>query len=70
VLEPGSVDNNSSNKLWEEIIAYFLFDTGRTENDASNNFSVVACVFVAALMFLPNRCLATHADIETDGRHL
>jgi hypothetical protein len=32
-------------KFWEEIIAYFpSYDTDRIENDASNNFSIVACV--------------------------
>jgi hypothetical protein len=29
------------------------------ENDASNNSSIVACVFVIAVTFLPSRCLAT-----------
>jgi hypothetical protein len=46
-------------KLWEELIAYFLwYDTDRIENDASNN-SIVARVFVAAVKSLPSRCLAT-----------
>jgi hypothetical protein len=31
----------------------------RIENDASNISSIVACVFVAAVTFLPSRCLAT-----------
>jgi hypothetical protein len=30
----------------------------RVENDASNNSCIVACVFVAAVKFLPSRCLA------------
>jgi hypothetical protein len=47
-------------KFWEELIAYFpWYDTGHIENDASNNSSLVACVFVTAVMFLPSRCLAT-----------
>jgi hypothetical protein len=47
-------------KLWEELIAYFpWYDTGHIENDASNNYSTVACVFVTAVMFLPSGCLAT-----------
>jgi hypothetical protein len=30
-------------KFWEELIAYFLwYDMGHIENDASNNYSVVA----------------------------
>jgi hypothetical protein len=46
--------------FWEEIIAYFpRYETGRIENDASNNSSIVACVFVTAVTFLPSRCLAT-----------
>jgi hypothetical protein len=47
-------------KFWEELIAYFpWYDTGHIENDASNNSSVVACVFVTGVMFLLSRCLAT-----------
>jgi hypothetical protein len=47
-------------KFWEELIAYFpWYDTGHSENDASNNSSIVACVFVTAVTFLPSRCLAT-----------
>jgi hypothetical protein len=47
-------------KFWEELMAYFPFyDTGHIENDASNNSSIVACVFVTAVTFLPSRCLAT-----------
>jgi hypothetical protein len=46
-------------KFWEELIAYFpWYDTGHIENDASNNCSIVACVFVTAETFLPSRCLA------------
>jgi hypothetical protein len=36
-----------------------LIDTGHIENDASNNYSIVACVFVTAVTLLPSRCLAT-----------
>jgi hypothetical protein len=32
---------------------------GHIENEASNNTSIVACVFVTAVKFLPSRCLAT-----------
>jgi hypothetical protein len=46
-------------KFWEELIAYFpWYDTGHIENHASNNSYIVACVFVAAVTFLPSRCLA------------
>jgi hypothetical protein len=31
----------------------------RIENDASNNSSIVSCVFVVAVIFLPSRFLAT-----------
>jgi hypothetical protein len=53
--------NNQQNdkKFWEELIAYFpRYNTGHIENDASNNSSIVACVFVTAVTFLPSRCLA------------
>jgi hypothetical protein len=44
--------------FWEELIAYFpWYDTGRIENDASNNSYIIACVLVVT--FLPSRCLAT-----------
>jgi hypothetical protein len=47
-------------KFWEEPIAYVpWYDTARIENDVSNNFSIVACVFVTAVTFLSIRCLAT-----------
>jgi hypothetical protein len=41
-------------KFWEERIAYFpSYDTVRIENAAFNNSSMVACVFVTAVTFLP-----------------
>jgi hypothetical protein len=50
-------------EFWEELIAYFpWYDTGHIENDASNNSSVVMCVFVTAVTSLPSRCLATTGD--------
>jgi hypothetical protein len=50
----------SNMKFWEELIPYFpWYDTGHIENDASNNSTIVACVFFTALTFLPSRCLAT-----------
>jgi hypothetical protein len=46
-------------KFWEELIAYFpCYDTGHIENDASNNSSIVASVFVTAVTFLPSRFVA------------
>jgi hypothetical protein len=51
---------NHNKKFWEEIIAYLpLYDTDRIKNDVSNNSSVVACVFVTVVTFLPSRYLAT-----------
>jgi hypothetical protein len=47
-------------KFCEELIAYFpSYDTGHTENDASNNSSIVAYVFVTTVTHLPSCCLAT-----------
>jgi hypothetical protein len=47
-------------KFWEELIACLIwYDTDRIENDASKNSSIVRCVFVAAVTFLPSHCLAT-----------
>jgi hypothetical protein len=62
-------------RLWLQfspLLAYFSYfeqevldrtnpwcDTDHIENDASNNSSVVACVFVTAATFPPSRCLAT-----------
>jgi hypothetical protein len=40
-------------KFWEWLLPAFL------SYDASNNYSIVACVFVAVVTFLPNRCIAT-----------
>jgi hypothetical protein len=45
-------ETNPQTLLW--------YDTDRMENDASNNPPVVAHVFVAAVTFLPSRCLATY----------
>jgi hypothetical protein len=45
--------------LWKELIAYFPgYNTGHIENNASKNSSIVACVFVTAVTFLPSRYLA------------
>jgi hypothetical protein len=53
-------NSNYDKKFWEELIAYCpRYDTGHTENDASKNSSIVACVFVTAVTILPSRCLAT-----------
>jgi hypothetical protein len=50
-------------KFWEELIVYFpWYDTGHVKNDVSNSSSIVACVFVTAVTFLPSHCLATTGD--------
>jgi hypothetical protein len=52
-------------KLWEELLVHFpWYDTDLIENNASKN-SIVAWVFVAAVTFLPSRCLATISDTRT-----
>jgi hypothetical protein len=47
----------SSGKNYSSIFPWY--DTDLIEKDTSNNSSIVACVFVAAVMFLQSRCLAT-----------
>jgi hypothetical protein len=42
-------DERIGMEFWDELIAYFRqYDTDHIENDASNNISIVVCVFVAA----------------------
>jgi hypothetical protein len=38
---------------------FLSYDTDRIENDSQDNFSIVACVLVAAVTFLLTRCLIT-----------
>jgi hypothetical protein len=48
------------NKMQVDRVAYLpWYDTGHIKNDTSNNSSIVACVFITAVTFLPSRCLAT-----------
>jgi hypothetical protein len=43
----------ASTREWQELIFYFhLYDTYPIDNDASNNYSIIACVFVASVTFL------------------
>jgi hypothetical protein len=57
---PSTIIHKSYKKFWEELIPYFpWYDTGHIKNDASNNSSIVACVFFTTVTFLPCRCLAT-----------
>jgi hypothetical protein len=49
---PGLQEILSNKKFWEELIAFFpSYGTDRRETDGSNNSSIVACVFVAAITF-------------------
>jgi hypothetical protein len=61
-------------KLANKKIACFpWYNMDHIENDAYK-YSIIACVFVAAVTFLPSRCLTndrdTHIDTRTDGRDL
>jgi hypothetical protein len=51
-----------------------LIRHGPQTNDAFNNSSIVACVSVAMVTFLPSHCLAmiedTYIDTQTDGKNL
>jgi hypothetical protein len=47
--------------------AFLCYDTGRIENDGSNNYSVVECVIFAAVTFLPSLCLANKGKLH---RHI
>jgi hypothetical protein len=52
-------NNIRRNKFWEEHIAYFpIIRHGLIENDAFNNSSVVACIFIVAEKCISSRCLA------------
>jgi hypothetical protein len=54
-----SSKETESKKFLEELVAYFSFIRQEpAENDASSS-SIVVFLFVAAVTFLPNRCLAT-----------
>lgn len=53
----------------EEPMAYFYcYDTGCIENEAPNNCSTVAFVFVAAVNYIlvQSRCLAKTGDKHTE----
>jgi hypothetical protein len=58
---------NKNKKFWQELFTYFpLVRHAPHKNDAFNNYSIGACVFVAAVTSLPSRCLATVGDTHTD----
>jgi hypothetical protein len=42
----------------------------RIENEASNNSSIDARVFIAAVTYLPSRYLVKTGDTQTDERNL
>jgi hypothetical protein len=54
------ISDEQNKKLWEEIIAYFLwYDTDRIENNRSSYSSVVGCLF-AARMCIFSSCLTNN----------
>jgi hypothetical protein len=58
---------NSGKNKSPTFLSYY---TDRIENDAPNNYSTVACVFITAVAFLPSRCLATMAGIHIQTHRL
>jgi hypothetical protein len=69
------LDERKNSNFWEEPIAYFpVIRYGTHKNDASNNCSITAYVFVAVVTLLSICCLAkigdTHTDTQTDGKDL
>jgi hypothetical protein len=62
---------NKKSSSGKNLLTTFLwYDTDRIENDASNNYFIVACVFVAAVAFLPSRCLATIGGMYIETHRL
>jgi hypothetical protein len=57
--EAPSIVNDIKEVLGRTNRLLSLIDTGHIENDASNNSSIFACVFVTAVTFLPSCSLAT-----------
>jgi hypothetical protein len=54
---------NNNNNFWNELIAYFpLIRYAPHGKNSSNNSSIVAYVFIAAITFLLSRRLATIGD--------
>jgi hypothetical protein len=49
------------NKVWEELIAYFpLIRHEPHRKRRVQQSPIIACVLIAAVTFLPSRCLATY----------
>jgi hypothetical protein len=62
-----SLHPKDNKKFWEELSAYVpLYDTGHIENDASDDYSIVAFVFITPVTCLPSRCLATMRGTFTE----
>jgi hypothetical protein len=58
--EFGFISENINKKFWGQLIAYLpSYHTDRFENDVSSNSSIVACVFLTAVTFLPSCFLST-----------
>jgi hypothetical protein len=58
-LNDMQIDKRTKQEVLGRTKRHTWYDADRIENDASNNSSIAACVFVAAVTFLPSRCLAT-----------
>jgi hypothetical protein len=56
-------------KFWEELSTFLYYDTVLIENDASNNSSIVACVFLATVTFLPSLRLVTTGGYWCTHKH-
>jgi hypothetical protein len=55
-----AIEITFNKKFWEELITYFLwYDMDHIENDVSNSYSIVPCLIVAAVTFLPSRSPVT-----------
>jgi hypothetical protein len=60
---------NSIEKLWQEQIAYILvFGMTVQGNNTPKISPITACIFVAAGIYLPNRCPAKIEDYKNTDR--
>jgi hypothetical protein len=57
-LKIGYININDIIQYWNDCSA-LCWTSSHIENDGSNNSSIVACVFITSVMFLPSRCLTT-----------
>jgi hypothetical protein len=70
MCDSGLCNEAANKKFREELIAYFpWYDTDHIENDASNNSSIVARVFLTLVPFLTSRCLAMIGEYTDTHTH-